>query len=448
WKCTTTRLPRSPTAPPSSAPKPRARSSRTCSNSAKRSSQSDGNPPRRTADRRPRRRIRSRGTARPRARAAERLRRAADRARPAVDRRPLPLRRPADGHPRFPRRARRQSAHPLVRHPGTAGRRRVRVRRNAPERAPAKSPARHEPHRFLMTKTRTVLAVLVALFALLTLLDRFVLVELFVRRTGLPLLAACVEALAILAAGALARRAKTIDAPTDFLVGYPIFGTLCFLAGLVRINAWTMGALVLLGALASGRLIWRRPAATGDETSPAQPAWTPAFLAVAAILACGFVAAQAPPVSLDELVYHAAVPWQWTLEGRAAELSLNSHSYFPLGIESADLPLFAILGQLGGGIASHFLHLLAAIATIALIARRTQSWLATAAIATTPALAITAGWSLVDWPLAGLFVVLFVALESDDADTASAATAAGLLTKYTFLPFALVAWLLARKRPC
>jgi len=298
-----------------------------------------------------------------------------------------------------------------------------------------------------MTKTRTVLAVLVALFALLTLLDRFVLVELFVRRTGLPLLAACVEALAILAAGALARRAKTIDAPTDFLVGYPIFGTLCFLAGLVRINAWTMGALVLLGALASGRLIWRRPAATGDETSPAQPAWTPAFLAVAAILACGFVAAQAPPVSLDELVYHAAVPWQWTLEGRAAELSLNSHSYFPLGIESADLPLFAILGQLGGGIASHFLHLLAAIATIALIARRTQSWLATAAIATTPALAITAGWSLVDWPLAGLFVVLFVALESDDADTASAATAAGLLTKYTFLPFALVAWLLARKRP-
>src|SRR6185436_13696843 len=157
--------------------------------------------------------------------------------------------------------------------------------------------------------------------------------------------------------------------------------------------------------------------------------------------------AQAPPVALDELVYHAAVPWQWTLEGRAAELSLNSHAYFPLGIESADLPLFAILGQLGGGIASHFLHLLAAIATIALIARRTQSWLATAAIATTPALAITAGWSLVDWPLAGLFVVLFVALESDDADTASAATAAGLLTKYTFLPFALVAWLLARKRP-
>jgi hypothetical protein len=66
---------------------------------------------------------------------------------------------------------------------------------------------------------------------------------------------------------------------------------------------------------------------------------------------------------------------------------------------------------------------------------------------TTPALAITAGWSLVDWPLAGLFVVLFVALERDDVRTASAATAAGLLTKYTFLPFVILAWALKRKRP-
>ena len=43
--------------------------------------------------------------------------------------------------------------------------------------------------------------------------------------------------------------------------------------------------------------------------------------------------------------------------------------------------------------------------------------------------------------LAGLFAILFVSLESDDRDTASAVTAAGLLAKYTFLPFALIAWL-------
>jgi len=316
-----------------------------------------------------------------------------------------------------------------------------------------------------MTKARTVLAFLVALFALLTLLDRFVLVELLVRRTGLAFLVACVEALAIVAVGSGARlwrapapgRAEgahhsTIDWPVDFLVGYPIFGALCFLVGLVRINAITMGALLVIGALALGRRGYegwgmRHESRNSNQSSSLIPHPSSLFLGVAAILACGFVAAQAPPVTLDELAYHVAVPWQWTLEGRAVELPLSSHSYFPLGIESADLPLFAILGQVRGGIASHFLHLLAAIATIAVIARRTQSWLVTAAIATTPALAITAGWSLVDWPLAGLFVVLFVALESDDVDTASAATAAGLLVKYTFLPFALIAWLLARKRP-
>ncbi|MFP5246053.1 MAG: hypothetical protein ACLGH0_05120, partial [Thermoanaerobaculia bacterium] len=100
-----------------------------------------------------------------------------------------------------------------------------------------------------------------------------------------------------------------------------------------------------------------------------------------------------------------------------------------------------------GGVASHFLHLFAAIATTLLIARRTTSWLATAAIVTTPALAITAGWSLVDWPLAGVFVALWSALEDDDPKTASAATAAGLLTKYTFAPFALIAWAIKRRIP-
>jgi hypothetical protein len=159
------------------------------------------------------------------------------------------------------------------------------------------------------------------------------------------------------------------------------------------------------------------------------------------------VVAQAPASSLDELAYHLAVPHTWALEGRAIELPLLSHSYFPLGIESADLPLLSVLGSTSGGTASHFLHLFAAIAVTLVVARRTGSWLATAAIITTPALAITAGWSLVDWPLIGLFAVLWIALESDDRRTASAATAAGLLVKYTFLPFAIMAWVLRRKVP-
>jgi hypothetical protein len=291
---------------------------------------------------------------------------------------------------------------------------------------------------------RRLLAILLALFALLTLLDRFVLVELFVRRAGVPLLVALVEALAIAGTGALLRRARTLDAPLDFLLGYPVFGTALFLAGLLKIAAWTLVPLLVLGAAAG--VVYLLKWYADDTASESLVLEWPALF-VFAVLACGFVVAQAPPASLDELAYHLAVPHAWVLEGRAIELPLLSHSYFPLGIESADLLPLTLLGGISGGIASHFLHFFAAIATTLLVVRRSQSWLATAAIVTTPALAVTAGWSLVEWPLAGLFVALYVALESDDRDTASAATAAGLLTKYTFLPFALIAWGFKRRLP-
>ncbi|MFZ2490825.1 MAG: hypothetical protein WA208_05015, partial [Thermoanaerobaculia bacterium] len=93
----------------------------------------------------------------------------------------------------------------------------------------------------------------------------------------------------------------------------------------------------------------------------------------------------------------------------------------------------------------HLLHLLAALAAIALIRRWTRSWLVTAAIAATPALALTAGWTLVEWPLVGLAIALLTALDADDDRTAAAVTAAGFLTKYTFLPLALIAFVVARK---
>jgi hypothetical protein len=291
-------------------------------------------------------------------------------------------------------------------------------------------------------KLRYILAILLGLFAVLTLLDRFVLVELLLRRTSIPLLLAAAIGLAMVGLGALFRRAKQIDFPLDLLIGYPLFGTLCFLIGTLKVSPWTLGPVVALGLLAAIVLLLRQYAGEAspakEKPAPSSPLW-PA-MAVVAVFVVAFVAAQAPPSSLDELAYHLAVPHAWVLEGRVVELPLLSHSYFPLGIESADLLPLLVLGSSDGGVASHFLHLFAAIATTLLVARRTKSWLATAAIVTTPALAITAGWSLVDWPLAGLFVALFIALEDEDLDTASAATAAGLLTKYTFAPFALVAW--------
>jgi hypothetical protein len=290
-----------------------------------------------------------------------------------------------------------------------------------------------------MTKARSVLAILLGLFALLTLLDRFVLVELLLRRTGSPLLLAGAMALAMAGIGALVRRAKYINVPLDLLIGYPLFGTLCFLAALVRVSIWTLAPIVAVGLLVAIVLLLRRYADDAYVAPERLPLHWSAF-AVAAVMVCAFVAAQAPPASLDELAYHLAIPHTWVIEGQATELPLLSHSYFPLGIESADLLPLLHLGPSDGGVASHFLHLFAAIATTLLLARRTKSWLATAAIVTTPALAITAGWSLVDWPLAGLFVALFIAIEDEDLSTASAVTAAGLLTKYTFAPFALVAW--------
>jgi hypothetical protein len=170
------------------------------------------------------------------------------------------------------------------------------------------------------------------------------------------------------------------------------------------------------------------------------------LVALAIVFICALIAAQAPPSSLDELAYHLAVPWTWVKEHRAIDLPLISHSYFPLGIESADTPLLTILGQLGGGIASHFLHLGAALAAAAMLLRASRgNTIALAAIVTTPALALIAGWSLVDWPLIGICAILVLALDADDAATISIAIAAGLLTKYTFIPFAIVAVIVARR---
>ncbi|MBV9494595.1 MAG: hypothetical protein JOZ54_10145 [Acidobacteria bacterium] len=281
-----------------------------------------------------------------------------------------------------------------------------------------------------MSTTRRIIAGIVAAYLLLVLADRFVVVELFVRRCGLPFLLACGVALAAFAAGSFAKK----DIATRFLVGYPIFGAVCFLVACVGANVWVLGTLLALFAVAG---CWLLVAGRDELTSDQQPA-TSNWLLFLPIL----VLAQAPPSSLDELAYHLAIPHAWLLEGRAIDLPLISHSYFPLGIESADLPLLAILGALDGGIASHFLHLFAAIAATVVIQRRTQSALVTAAIITTPALLITAGWSLVDWPLLGICAVLF---EEDDPRTVAAAVGAGLLTKYTFVPFAILVLLFTRK---
>jgi len=277
--------------------------------------------------------------------------------------------------------------------------------------------------------TRRIIALAIAALLTLTFLQRFVLVPLLLQRTVVSIIAAALSALAALGAGWLARRFRG-DAVLNFIIGYPIFGTACFLIGLLRINTVTMLPLLLAFAAAGAASLWRTRGGEHAYTIPAT---------AIAILILGFIVAQAPPSTLDELAYHLAIPHTWVTEGRAIDLPLISHSYFPLGIESADLPLLVTLGPISGGIASHMLHLIAALATAILIHRRTRDALLTAAIVTTPALALTAGWSLVDWPLLGICFALL------DDDEITPALAAGLLTKYTFLPFALVVLIVKRR---
>src|SRR6266571_1341003 len=84
-----------------------------------------------------------------------------------------------------------------------------------------------------MTKLRAVITIIVAAYLLLLLIDRFVLVQLFFERDGISIAIAIIEAAAIVGTGWLARRAREPDPVLDFVVGYPIFGAICFLVALI-----------------------------------------------------------------------------------------------------------------------------------------------------------------------------------------------------------------------
>jgi hypothetical protein len=295
---------------------------------------------------------------------------------------------------------------------------------------------------FRSVSVRTVLAVLFGLFALLTIADRFALLELLLLRAGWALLFSVAQAIGIIGLGCILRGSREADPALDYIIGFPIFGTLLFLVGLVSISTASVVTVLALTFLAGLVLI-----AAGWKHERPVPTSSLSFIAVLVALIAGVVTALAPPTSSEEISSTLAIARSFVLEGRVVELPLLGASYLPLGIESADVAPIALLGATRGGIASHFLHLFAAIATTMLVFRRTESWLLTAAIVTTPALGIAAGLSLGDWPLVGLFVATYVALEREDVRTASASTAAGLLTSYLFLPFALLVWILRRRRP-
>lgn len=277
-------------------------------------------------------------------------------------------------------------------------------------------------------RARLAVAVLLALFALLTLLDRFAPLEPLAARTAMPLLLAAVMAVAMIGFGALLRRAKRIDFARDFLIGYPLFGAALYLAALVRISAATLVPVLVIGLIAGVFFLlrWYADERGASEEANVSP-WASAF--VFAMFVCTFLTTANLPIART-----------WMLEGRAVALPLLDEYFSPLGIESAALLPLTLLGPRGGAVTANLLNLFAAIAATTLILRRTRSWLAAAAIVTTPAMILI-------WPMAGLFIALYLALEEDDRDAASAITAAGLLTSYTFLPFAILGWAIKRRVP-
>src|ERR1051326_7819370 len=93
-----------------------------------------------------------------------------------------------------------------------------------------------------------VIAVAVAALLTLTFAVRFLLIDYFFRRAGVSLGFALLEALAIAGAGHLARRRRP-GLALSFVIGYPIFGTVCFLVGLLKVNAATMVAVTVVFAL-------------------------------------------------------------------------------------------------------------------------------------------------------------------------------------------------------
>jgi len=293
------------------------------------------------------------------------------------------------------------------------------------------------------------IAILLAVFW-----ERFVLLPLNLERLGLPLALSVSGMLAAFSTGFVSRsllaRLADEQKPSplfarDFVVGYPILGGLVFLVSLVAIRPVLSTAILVIGTLAGAAFLAKWNVAALREPGVAG---TSELLALTLLISCALLAgavAQMPAISLDETAYHLAIPRIWVNEGHVVDLPLLSHSSFPLGIESVDVLFLSILGR-GGALASHFLHFFAAIATASILFEalrgrglgKRDATIVVAAIVSTPALVITAGWSGTDWPLLGCVLVLLEGCASSSASSMAVAVAAGMLTKYTFLPFLLV----------
>lgn len=121
-----------------------------------------------------------------------------------------------------------------------------------------------------------------------------------------------------------------------------------------------------------------------------------------------FLLALAPPISLDSLVYHLAVPHQALIRGALTELPANVHSYFPLHSEM----LYGLLLSFPeGGQLTQMLHLLAGFLSLVVIYRIGKrlsgggSLFPVLGLVSLPVLNVVMGWAWNEW-----FLILYMLL--------------------------------------
>lgn len=172
---------------------------------------------------------------------------------------------------------------------------------------------------------------------------------------------------------------------------------------------WYPDALFYVPWLGAGVALLLRGRADIDLriSSPGRLLWALAPFGLAATLL-----ALAPPLSLDALVYHLAIPRQFALQGQAFEMPWNLHSYFPQHAEG----LFGLTLELEAtGVLAQLLHLSAAFWTLAVVFRvgrrefgRLAGGLAVVLLFSIPVYCLISGWAWNDW-----FVLLYAACGID-----------------------------------
>lgn len=245
------------------------------------------------------------------------------------------------------------------------------------------------------------------------------------------------------------KTAKPDISTTDcLLVGIPVYGTL------IAAIAWSGLAIEILIPSATlllavpGMLPLVRSARGAFDRLGDFPSILFPPVAVAAM------SALMPLNSPDELIYKLSVPKSWLDWGHMLELPLNSGSYFPASIYSADLGAIT----LAGGGAARMLHFALFLLALRVVWRlgddiRLGSGLwATVVFSWTPAILIIAGWAWAEWGLLGLVLLswhrFMQFVEKDDATAgaiAALALAGAISAKYTagpwlalFIPIAAV----------